>query len=150
MTDSRQPWVLLYHQVDDLLISSGGLGRRGDHYDLMLSPPGAGWLWTWAIPVNPVRQELPLECGAERLSDHRRIYLDYQGLISDERGHVQQAAKGTCEILAWSEQQVKARLWLDEATGHEESFLISLTRQSGIWHLSWSEFAVPPSGGISC
>ena len=137
MTDCPQPWVLLHHQVDGLLVASDGLGR-GDHYDLMLSPPGAGQLWTWAITANPLCQPLPLECQAERLPDHRRIYLDYQGPVSGDRGHVQQAAKGTCETVVWSEQQVKVRLRLDEAAEHKDSFLISLTRQPSAWHLSWS------------
>ena len=137
MTDRRQPWVLLHHQVDGLLGSSGGLGR-GDHYDFMLSPPGAGQLWTWAITANPLCQPLPLECQAERLPDHRRIYLDYQGPVSGDRGHVQQAAKGTCEVVVWSEQDVKVRLRLDEAAGRKDSFLVSLTCQSGTWHLGWS------------
>jgi len=136
MTDSRQPWVLLCHQVDDLP-ASGGVGR-GDHYDLMLSPPGVGRLWTWAIPVDPLCQPLTFECEAERLPDHRRIYLDYQGPISGDRGQVRQAAKGTFEIVVWSEQQVEVRLWLDEAADHKDSFLISLTRQRTAWQLSWS------------
>ena len=148
MTDCPQPWVLLHHQVDGLLVASDGLGR-GDHYDLMLSPPGAGLLWTWAIPINPVHQELPLECQAERLSDHRRMYLNYQGPVSGDRGHVQRAAKGTFEVVVWSEQQVEVRLRLDEADGRKDSFLVSLTCQSGTWHLSWSEFVVSPAGGIS-
>ena len=104
----------------------------------MLSPPGAGQLWTWAITVNPLCQPLPLECQAERLPDHRRIYLDYQGPVSGDRGHVQQAAKGTCEVVVWSEQDVKVRLRLDEAAGRKDSFLVSLTCQSGTWHLGWS------------
>ena len=137
MTDCHQTWVLLHHQVEDLPVSSGGLGR-GDHYDLMLSPPGAGQLWTWAITANPLCQPLPLECQAERLPDHRRIYLDYQGPVSGDRGHVQQAAKGTCEVVVWSEQDVKVRLRLDEAAGRKDSFLVSLTCQSGTWHLGWS------------
>ena len=136
MPDCRQPWVLLHHQVEDLPVSSGGLGR-GDHYDLMLSPPGAGQLWTWAIPVNPVHQELPFECQIERLSDHRRIYLDYQGPVSGGRGHVQQAAKGTFEVVVWSEQLVEVRLRLDAAE-HKDSILVSLTRRPSAWHLSWS------------
>ena len=136
MTDSRQPWVLLYHQVNDLP-ASGGVGR-GDHYDLMLSPSGVGRLWTWAIPVDPMHQELPFECDAERLSDHRRVYLDYQGPVSGDRGQVQQSAKGTFEIVVWSEQQVEVRLWLDEAADHKDSFLISLTRQRSTWQLSWA------------
>ena len=148
MIDSRQPWVLLHHQVGDLPASGGGLGR-GDHYDLMLSPPEAGQLWTWVIPANPLSQPLPLECRAERLPDHRRVYLDYQGAVSGNRGQVQQAAKGTFEVIVWSEQQVEVRLRVDEAAGLKDSFLVSLTCQSGTWHLSWSEFVVPPSGGIS-
>ena len=137
MTDCRQRWVLLHHQVDGLPAPSNGLGQ-GNHYDLMLSPPGDGQLWTWAIPINPVHQPLPLECKAERLPNHRRIYLDYQGPISGNRGHVQQAALGTFEVVIWSEQQVDVRLWLAESAEHKDSFWVSLTHQPSAWQLSWS------------
>ena len=137
MTARRQPWVLLHHQIEDLT-GTGGVAERGDHYDLMLSPADSKPLWTWAIPINPVHQPLPLECKAERLPNHRRIYLDYQGPISGNRGHVQQAALGTFEVVIWSEQQVDVRLWLAESAEHKDSFLVSLTHQPSAWQLSWS------------
>lgn len=145
MTDRRHPWVLLHHQVQNPSgiesdRSPNNLGGRGDHYDLMLSPPGVGLLWTWAISVNPLDQVLPLECAAERLSDHRRVYLEYEGPISGDRGQVQQAATGSFEVITWSDQQVEVRIGLDGVNHQDDSFLISLTRRADAWQLCWSNF----------
>lgn len=36
---------------------------------------------------------------AQRLADHRRAYLDFEGPLSGNRGHVQRLASGTVEAL---------------------------------------------------
>ncbi len=143
MTDRRHPWVLLHHQVQNPSgvesdRSQNNLSDRGDHYDLMLSPPESGLLWTWAIAVNPLDRGLPLECEVERLSDHRRVYLEYEGPISGDRGQVQQVATGSFEVIAWSDQQVAVRIGFDGANHQKDSFLISLTRRADAWQLNWS------------
>lgn len=33
-----------------------------------------------------------------RIADHRRDYLDYQGPVSGNRGHVQRVATGDCHV----------------------------------------------------
>ena len=149
MNLSNNQWVLLHHQVD------GPIGDRGDHFDFMLSPVGSlsentgseksssedpGHLWTWAIPVNPLELSLPQECIAERLPDHRLAYLEYEGPISGNRGHVQRVASGTYEVVSWSEERIELRLQCiaTSPTGHDDLFLVSLSRQGEIWKLIWS------------
>ena len=160
MDFSSNQWVLLHHQVGERL------GDRGDHYDFLLSsvdfgaagsPPASPvqgksgsensglkdfpLLLTWAIPRNPLGESLPMECSAERLPDHRRAYLEYEGPISGDRGRVQQVARGSYEVVNWSGEQIELRLECvnEMETRHEGPFLISLSQQRGkCWGLSWS------------
>ena len=139
MTNRSNQWVLLSHQVRNLH------GERGDHFDFMVSPPGFGLLWTWAIPDNPLSKPLisqtqPLECSVERLPDHRRVYLDYEGPISGDRGEVCQVARGSYEVVSWTDNQVELRIQLDRSTDCELQFLITLRQRqrSQDWHLIWA------------
>jgi hypothetical protein len=36
----------------------------------------------------------------ERIKNHRRAYLEYEGEISGGRGHVRRVASGTCKVTA--------------------------------------------------
>jgi hypothetical protein len=47
-------------------------------------------LATWRCPVWPVTEPV----AVERLGDHRRDYLDYQGPVSNDRGRVDRVAGG--------------------------------------------------------
>lgn len=60
-----------------------------------------------------------------RITDHRRLYLDFEGALSDSRGHVQRIASGVVEsfdeapthlsvLIRWSHHSVK---YQGEATG---------------------------------
>ena len=152
-------WVLLHHQVGELL------GGRGNHYDLMVSPVEFGaagskpaspvlaksgledptsrdlpLLWTWAIPTNPLDQSPQLECSAERLPDHRRAYLDYEGPISGDRGRVHQVASGSYEVVSWSEAKIELRLRCVASVTASQAgpFSVSLNQQGQHWALTWS------------
>lgn len=72
-------YVVLYHQgIDD------------PHYDLMFETMQGSPLVTWRSSDWPIRDETPLV----RLADHRREYLDYEGTISGDRGHVSRVVTG--------------------------------------------------------
>jgi hypothetical protein len=86
-------FVLLEHRWD------------GVHWDLMLE--NGEVLRTWAIDAPLVAgTDLP----ARALPDHRRIYLDYQGEVSGNRGTVRRIDAGTYCVLAWSDNLVRVRL----------------------------------------
>jgi hypothetical protein len=65
-------------------------GVGSPHYDLMFEPDPGAKLATWRSPVWPIVAPTPVE----RLDDHRREYLDYQGPVSNDRGRVDRVAGG--------------------------------------------------------
>jgi hypothetical protein len=91
-----QRCVLLSHTLPD----------GSHHYDWMLERDGSdggdgGRLVTFRVHV------LVHECGAfdaERVGDHRREYLEYEGEVSRGRGRVVRVASGVCRIGMDSER----------------------------------------------
>lgn len=69
-------YVILYHECP-----AGSL--RASHWDLMIEGPAA--LRTWGLSQVPAIRG-PVPCQA--LPDHRKMYLDYEGPLSAERGRV--------------------------------------------------------------
>ena len=70
-------------------------GVDAPHYDLLVETAAGSPLMTYRV------DRWPMETGAvlvERLADHRRIYLDYEGPISGNRGSVRRVAQGTCRL----------------------------------------------------
>ena len=63
---------------------------QGIHYDLMLE--AVSTLRTWRLNQPPAHG---IVCQAEQLPDHRLVYLDYQGPVSGDRGHVVRWDAGT-------------------------------------------------------
>ncbi len=78
---------------------------NGVHWDFMLEDGDV--LRTWAIDAPIVAgQDLP----ARALADHRRIYLEYEGEISGNRGCVRRVDAGTYRTLVWSADRVRVEL----------------------------------------
>jgi hypothetical protein len=55
--------------------------------------PGS-MLATWRSAAWPI--EAPTQ--VTRLRDHRRLYLEYEGTLTDQRGSVHRVADGTCSV----------------------------------------------------
>ena len=64
------------------------------HFDLMFETLPGSMLTTWRSPQWPIESATPLT----RLRDHRRLYLEYEGDLSDQRGFVQRVAEGNCTV----------------------------------------------------
>jgi hypothetical protein len=64
------------------------------HFDLMFDTGPDGPLTTWRSPIWPIDRPTILQ----RLADHRREYLTYEGEVSDNRGRVDRVAEGWCEL----------------------------------------------------
>jgi hypothetical protein len=83
-------YVILLHELP----AGQKLARGGTtHWDLMLE-----WgtvLRTWALSCEPA---LGLTCDAQQLADHRLAYLEYEGPVSGNRGHVTRWDAGEYEI----------------------------------------------------
>jgi len=82
--------------------------RSGDpHFDLFLEPQEGARLMTWNLPSMP---KAGTSVVGRRIADHRAIYLDFEGEISDGRGHVTLIDTGTCEWLERGEDRIRVKL----------------------------------------
>ena len=64
------------------------------HFDLMFETLPGSMLATWRFPHWP--SDTPAQIT--RLRDHRRLYLEYEGTLTDQRGSVHRVADGTCSV----------------------------------------------------
>lgn len=69
-------------------------GIAEPHFDLLFETHPGSMLATWRSTEWPIEARTPVT----RLRDHRRLYLDYEGDLSDGRGSVQRIAEGTCQV----------------------------------------------------
>lgn len=104
----------------------------GVHHDWLiedptLQDPKATDARLWTARVAPPPQDWPKlkRFGLTVIPPHRRAYLDYQGEVSGNRGHVKRLASGTCDAKLWTAQRIEVAL-------RTESMQIGLllTRQS--------------------
>ncbi|HRP63571.1 MAG TPA: hypothetical protein PK400_09785 [Phycisphaerales bacterium] len=79
------PTVVLRHELPD----------GSAHWDWMIAPAveGTAPLITFRLNDRPDSHN-PKELAATRLPDHRRLYLNYEGPISGDRGHVRRVRAG--------------------------------------------------------
>jgi hypothetical protein len=62
------------------------------HFDFLIEAVPGHDLFTWRAPSWPPRGGEIFE----RLPDHRCAYLDYEGPVSGNRGHVRRVEAGVC------------------------------------------------------
>lgn len=108
-------------------------GQPADHLDLMVESDGS--FLTWAFEQWPQPGE---KFGAKRLPNHRLEYWDYEGPLSQDRGHVLRLDRGTCRarqsddgwdfFLCGDVYRGQLILRLDSALNASESFSVE-------WHL---------------
>src|SRR5579872_4685079 len=82
------------------------------HYDLMLE--FADVLKTWRIPQSPDITPQTIE----QIQDHRKLYLDYEGEISGNRGSVKIWDKGEYQILLWSQNFIDLVMFGNKLRNH--------------------------------
>ena len=92
-----EPFVILLHT-----------GFGADHYDLMLSDGAA--LATWRLETRPAALDAGGLAPAEKLADHRRAYLNYEGPVGGGRGDVRRVDQGVYERLAVEDGLWRVRL----------------------------------------
>jgi hypothetical protein len=95
----------------------------GIHYDLMLEYGEA--LKTWRIPLSPTVTPQTIE----QIQDHRKLYLDFEGEISGNRGTVRIWDQGDYQLLQWGMDHMTINFEGKLLSGH---FLLQLTSQ-GTW-----------------
>jgi len=99
---------------------------NGVHWDLMLETGEV--LRTWAIDAPVVAgADLP----ARALAHHRRVYLDYEGDVSGNRGTVRRIDEGVYTAEVWEEGRVRVRLEGAQLVGAVELRQVGLRSDGG-------------------
>jgi len=113
-TDLR-PFAISRHELPD----------GSAHLDLFLERDGA--LRAWRIPRVPAPGESVL---AERNRDHRLLYLDFSGELSEGRGLVTRLERGSYAIDGEGDDEVRLRF-----VGRLLAGRLTLRRDRGGWVL---------------
>jgi hypothetical protein len=92
--------------------------ERGRHWDLLIELPGRERLPTWRLACNPL--DTTAAIPAERLPDHRRLYLDYEGELTRNRGAVRRVDRGPATIERFEDDCVVVVLNGDRLQGRFE------------------------------
>ncbi len=79
----------------------------GEHWDLLIEQPEA--LATWQLQKEPLANASETN-QARKLPDHRKVYLHYEGPVSNNRGEVKRVDQGSCEIISSSDTLWRIRL----------------------------------------
>ncbi len=111
-------FVLLHHE-----------GHGAAHFDLMLEADTA--LATWQFSASPALLAAGGGLPCRRLADHRKAYLDYEGAVGGDRGHVTREDGGACELISES-----AERWLVALQGQHLRGRYTLSRRSAGWSLT--------------
>lgn len=89
-------------------------GFRAEHWDLMLEDGDV--LLTWELPREPSSPDA-LPMPVTRIGDHRKLYLDYEGPVSRNRGEVTRFDGGGLQILERSEVAIRFELSGEKLAG---------------------------------
>jgi hypothetical protein len=76
------------------------------HFDLMLEMSPDSPLSTWRLPHWPPNPD----DLAIAITDHRREYLQFEGEISGDRGHVKRIAIGSYRLLSRENDVIQIEL----------------------------------------
>ncbi len=97
----------------------------GRHFDLLIETDGRLASWKSGPPPEEAADH-SLSCA--RIADHRMIYLDYEGPISGDRGHVRRHDAGVCVI-----EHVAPNSWQVRFEGQRLAgrFVLSRSRADG-------------------
>ena len=80
-------FVLLEHTVGD-----------DTHWDFLVETAESEKLTSWRLLGNPLTATGPVL--AQPIADHRRLYFDFEGELSDGRGSVRRLDRGEAEVIA--------------------------------------------------
>ncbi|MBD16039.1 MAG: hypothetical protein CMJ72_12905 [Planctomycetaceae bacterium] len=136
LADSSPAWdntqimprfVLLFHNCPEK-------SPKPSHWDLMFEHQDV--LMTWELRELPATWQKKQGEGSEtvsarRLKDHRLAYLDYEGPVSGDRGHVTQCDSGLYECLQQSDQYLELRL-----VGKKLQGIVRLQQNGPCWQLA--------------
>lgn len=80
----------------------------GTHWDFLIEVPDLERLPTWRLAADPCTATVAI--GAERIGDHRAVYLDYEGEIAGDRGVVSRVERGAARVLVFEGERLVAEV----------------------------------------
>lgn len=93
----RRRYVVLFHVHP----------TDGDHYDLMIE--AGSTLATWRAMERPESASADHPVNCLQIGNHRTVYLDYEGPVSGNRGHVRQHDVGHCTTSTLGTSRITVR-----------------------------------------
>lgn len=115
------------------------LQHRQEHYthwDLLLELPARELLATFRVDQPPHTWAALGVLPVQALPDHRRIYLDYQGPISGNRGTVIRCDRGTIRLLHYTTTYIAVEIAGVLVRGRLD--LHADDTAPNVWSLHWS------------
>ena len=106
------------------------------HWDLLLELPARELLATFRVDQPPHTWATVGALPVQALPDHRRIYLDYQGPISGDRGTVTRCDRGTIRVLQYTATHIGVEITGMLLQGHLD--LHAGKPNANLWRLHWS------------
>lgn len=107
-------------------------GYGADHWDMMLEVgDNLRTFQLTAMPTGDRHRPIP----AERIADHRKAYLTYEGPVSRGRGRVAIVASGTYETLNESDDEWTIRF--DGGEGLIGTFTLVRREPKNVWPELW-------------
>ncbi|HTV48756.1 MAG TPA: hypothetical protein VMG59_09975 [Phycisphaerae bacterium] len=107
------------------------------HWDLLLELPERALLATWQMHTDPAgwngSSKGEFSTTVRALPDHRRIYLEYEGPISGDRGQVTRVEEGQFQLLEIMEN--KLVMELSGKSFHGRIELTLMDSAAGLWQL---------------
>lgn len=88
-------------------------------------------LATWQCPVNPVVLSVGQSVLCQKLPDHRRAYLAYEGPVRRGRGEIQRIEEGQYECISVHPRRRRVQLH-----GQNIRHLLELQKTSDGWLLT--------------
>lgn len=118
------------------------------HVDWMIAPDGSGKgrLVTFRLPGKLEVLEAGEHMGVERIADHRRAYLEYEGLISGGRGVVKRLNAG--RVLACCGDG--RRIFLHVRWAQDEQYLMLELESGSQWQVSAARREDIYGSGCAC
>lgn len=91
---------------------------REVHWDLLIAADDTERVPTWRLLRDP--RAAVGEIPAERIADHRRHYLTYEGPVSGDRGYVRRVDAGGLRAEQIAEDRLAAEFDGEHLRGHYE------------------------------
>ena len=131
--------------------------QRECHWDLLLEPPdnspdaphlaanatlfySAAGLLTFEVPMQPEEWNNN-QFAVKRLPDHRLVYLNYEGPISGDRGHVKRVQSGFIQWKVLAEDLLVLSVRQTWPKETESIGLVTIAKLPGnsenSWELEW-------------